>query len=193
MSTAFRPMPGEVTVDLTERPAETDVAAVVRSAQMEMRALLLRRSEISKRIAVLRKTLRLVMGAEQDGDSVVPAPRVRSRKCAGINDACRMVLKQATKPLTCREITEAIRVSRRAEITHHPNLSAAVTRALSHLLASGEANKSIGRAARGPRGQGCSGQAGVVGRPALWWSMIPTAISSFSTPTESATCNRVAT
>ena len=142
MSTAST-IPGEVTLDLTGRPAETDLAAVVRSAQMEMRALLLRRSEISKRIAVLRKTLRLVMGAEQNGDSVVPAPRVRSRKSADIVDACRMVLKQATKPLTRSEITEAIRASRRAEITHHPNLSAAVTRALSHLLACGEANNTF--------------------------------------------------
>jgi len=140
MSTPFRPIPGEVTVDLTGRPAETDVADVVQSAQMEMRALLLRRSEISKRIAVLRKTLRLVGDAEQNGDSVVPAPRVRSRKSAAIIDACRMVLKHATKPLTRSEITEAIRASGRAEITHDPKLSAGVTRALSHLLACGEAN-----------------------------------------------------
>jgi hypothetical protein len=143
MSTAFRTIPEQVTVDLTGRPAETDLAAVVRSAQIEMRALLLRRIEISKRIAVLRKTLRLVMGAEQNGDSVVPAPRVRSRKSADIIDACRMVLKQATQPLTRSEISQAIRASRRAENTHHPNLSAGVTRALSHLLACGEANNTF--------------------------------------------------
>src|SRR5215469_8482708 len=143
MSTAFRLIPGEVTADLTGRPAETDVAAVVRSAQMEMRALLLQRSEISTRIAVLRKTLRLVMDAEQNGDSVVPPPRVRSRKSAASIDACRMVLKQATKPLTRSEIIEAIRTSRRAEIADHPRLSAAVTRALSHLLECGEANNTF--------------------------------------------------
>jgi len=148
MSTGFRPIPGEVTVDLKARPAETDLAAVVLSAQMEMRELLLRRSEISKRIAVLRKTLRLVMGAEQNGDSVVSAPRVRSRKSAAIIDACRKVLKQATKSLTRSEITEAIRASRRAEITHHPNLSAAVTGALSHLLACGEANNTFNEEGR---------------------------------------------
>ena len=143
MSTALRPIPGEVTVDLMGRPAETDLATVVRSAQMEMRELLLRRREISKRIAVLRRTLRLVRGANQKGDAVVPAPRVRSRKSAAIIDACRMVLKQATKPLIRSEITELIRASRRAEITHHPNLSAAVTSALSHLLACGEANNTF--------------------------------------------------
>ena len=136
------PFPG-VAVDLTGRPAETDLAAVVRSAQMEMRELLLRRSEISKRIAVLRKTLRLVMSAEQNDDSVVPAPRVRSRKSAAIIDACSMVLKQANKPLTNSEISEAIRASRRAETTRHRNLSAGVTRALSHLLACGEANNTF--------------------------------------------------
>jgi len=143
MDTAFRPIPEQITVDLKGRPAETDLAAVVRSAQMEMRELLLRRSEISKRIAVLRKTLRLVVGAEQNGDSVVPAPRVRSRKSAAIIDACRMALKRTTKPLTRGEITETIRASRRAEVTHHPNLSAAVTSALSHLLACGEANNTF--------------------------------------------------
>ena len=129
-------------MDLKGRPAETDLAAVVLSAQMEMRELLRRRSEISKRIAVLRKTLRL-MSAEQSGDSVVPAPRVRSRKSTAIIDACRMVLKQATKPVSRSEITAAIRASRRAEIKHHPNLAAAVTRVLGHLLACGEANNTF--------------------------------------------------
>lgn len=148
MNTAFTPIPEEGTVDLMGRPAETDLAAVVRSAQMEMRELLLRRSEISKRIAVLRKTLRLVMGAEQNGDSVVPVARVRSRKSAAIIDACRMVLKQATKPLTRGEITEAVRASRRAEITHHPNLSAGITSALTHLLACGEANNTFNEEGR---------------------------------------------
>ena len=143
MSTALRLISREVAAHLIGRPAETALGAVVRSAKIEMQELLLRRSEISKRITVLRKTLRLVMSAEQNGDSVVPAPRVRSRKYAGIIDACRMVLKQATKPLTRSEITEAIRASRRAEITHHPNFSAAVTNALSHLLACGEANNTF--------------------------------------------------
>jgi hypothetical protein len=107
---------------------------------MELQQLLRQRGEMNKRIEVLRKTIRALLGREVSGETSFPAVRMTPRKREGITELCRTVLKEAKQPLTRMEITEAIRASYPMEAARHRNLPAAVTAVLRYLLESGEAN-----------------------------------------------------
>jgi len=132
---------GEMSVQIQQSAKQTDLAVVGRMAQTELQELMRKRAQMNRRIVVLRKTLRALLGDEAVRDSrAYAAVRLTPRKREGITHICRMVLKQANRPLTSREITETIRLLHPAETARHRDLMASVTAVLRYLLESGEAN-----------------------------------------------------
>jgi hypothetical protein len=123
---------------------QTDLAVVGRLAQSELQELLRKRTQMNRRIVVLRKTIRALLGNEAVRDlQLNSAIRLTPRKRDGITHICRTVLKQAARPLTARELTEMIRLSQPAEAARHRDLLAAVASVLRYLLESGEANNTF--------------------------------------------------
>ena len=123
---------------------QTDLVALGRVAHMELQDLLRKRSQMNRRIEVLRKTIRALLGNERDRDSHnYSAVRLTPRRREGITHVCRTILKQAAGPLTRQQITEAIRASHPTEAARYRDLSSVVTAVLRYLLESGEANNTF--------------------------------------------------
>jgi hypothetical protein len=136
---------GEDRVQVIQQPAkQTDLAVVGRVAEHELRELLQHRAKVNRRIVVLRKTIRAVLCDEGARDSrTLAAIRLAPRKREGITHACRLVLSQASFPMTVREVAEAIRSSYPAAATSQRDLLASVSAVLRYLLESGEANNTF--------------------------------------------------
>ncbi len=132
-------------MQLSEQSAkQTDLAVVGRLAQSELQELMRRRAQMNRRIVVLRKTLRALLGNDAVRDSqVYSAARLTPRKRDGMTHICRTALKQAARPLTARELTEMIGLSQPADAARHRDLLAAVSSVLRYLLESGEANNTF--------------------------------------------------
>ena len=129
-------------MQLSEQPAtQTDLAVVGRVAQRELQELMRQRSQLNRRISVLRRTVRAVLGDDEARDTpAFAAVRLTPRKRDGITHACRTALGQMTRPLTAREITELVRSTSPEALAGHRDPLAAVTAVLRYLLESGEAN-----------------------------------------------------
>ena len=121
----------------------TDLAVLGRLAQTELQDLLRHRAQTNRRIAVLRKTIRALLGDEATHDTRLAAVRLTPRKREGITHICRTVLQNASTQLTAREIAEAIRLSHPSETSRHRDLLASVTAVLRYLLESGEVNNTF--------------------------------------------------
>ena len=128
-----------------EQPGrQTDLAVVGKVAEHELRELLRHRSQVNRRIAVLRKTIRAVLGDEGAREARTSAVvRLTPRKREGITHACRAVLAQATKPLGVREIADVVRREYSAAAAVQRDLLASVSAVLRYLLESGEANNTF--------------------------------------------------
>jgi hypothetical protein len=136
---------GEARVQVIEPPAKkTDLAVIGRVVEHELRELLRHRAQVNRRIVVLRKTIRAVLGDEAVRDSRTPAAiRLTPRKREGITHTCRLVLTQASLPMTVREVAEAIRSSYPSAAASQRHLLASVSAVLRYLLESGEANNTF--------------------------------------------------
>lgn len=122
----------------------TDLAVIGRVAAHELRELLRHRAQVNRRIVVLRRTIRAVLGDEAVRDSCTTAAiRLTPRKQEGITHTCRLVLPQASLPMTVREVAEAIRSSYPSAAASQRDLLVSVSAALRYLLESGEANNTF--------------------------------------------------
>jgi len=132
-------------VHFTEQPGrQTDLAVVGKVAEHELRELLRHRAQVNRRIAVLRKTIRAVLGDEGVREARTSAAvRLTPRKREGITHACRTVLTQVVTPLTVREIADRVRVEHSAAAASQRDLLASVSAVLRYLLESGEANNTF--------------------------------------------------
>ena len=123
---------------------QTNLAVIGRVAEHELRELLRHRAQVNRRIVVLRRTIRAVLGDEVVRDSrTMAAIRLTPRKREGITHTCRLVLTQASLPMTVREVAEAIRSSYPSAAANQRDLLASVSTALRYLLESGEANNAF--------------------------------------------------
>ena len=132
-------------MQVIEQPAkQTDLAVIGRVAEHELRELLRHRAQVNRRIVVLRKTIRAVLGDEGARELRTPAAiRLTPRKREGITHTCRLVLTQANLPLTVREIAQAIRSSYPSAAAAHRDLLASIAAVLRYLLEAGEANNTF--------------------------------------------------
>jgi hypothetical protein len=119
------------------------VQEVVKSAHEELRQLMRQRAEIMKRIGTLKQTIAGL--ANLFGDDILGEDLLEliDRKTAGrqpgFTKACRMVLMEAGRPLSVREVCEQIQVRLPAVLVRHKDPLASVTTVLNRLVDYGEA------------------------------------------------------
>jgi len=132
-------------VQVIEQPAkQADLAVVGRVVEHELRELLQHRAKVNRRIALLRKAIRAVLDDEGGRDSrTLAAIRPAPRKREGITHSCRLVLSQASLPITALQVAEAIRSSCPSTAASQRHLLASVSAVLRYLLESGEANNTF--------------------------------------------------
>ena len=130
----------------------TDVEQVIEYAQTEVRVLLQRRAEITRRLTVLRRTITDLArifghhGLSSEPSTLLKPPR-RTRR-TGLTEACRSILMKSPQPLTAHDVVERMRANHAALIYHHKDPMASVTTVLLRLESYGEAASEIGSSRR---------------------------------------------
>ncbi len=131
-----------------QSPEHGELEPVIGALQDRLRVLMLERAAIDKRIGIVKKT---VVGlADLVGSDVIngemldplrlPSAR-RSRTHPGLTDLCRQLLKEASEPLTVRQILRQLQDKSPGGLDRqrHPENSLRVI--LSRLVAYGEAEE----------------------------------------------------
>jgi hypothetical protein len=119
------------------------VHEVVKTAHEELRHLMHQRAEIMKRIGTLKQTisgLANLFGDEILGEDLLElVDRKTGGRQPGFTKACRMVLMEAGRPLSVREVCEQIQQRLPAVLLRHKDPLASVTTVLNRLVEYGEA------------------------------------------------------
>jgi hypothetical protein len=121
-------------------PAAADVLRELRDL---LQSLTRERREIVRRMCAIKQTI--VGLASLYGDEVLDdellelIDRKRPRRRVGLTKACRMVLIQAGKPLTTREVCDRICLESPSMLVSHKDAKASIHTLLSRLAEYGEA------------------------------------------------------
>jgi chorismate mutase len=119
------------------------VQEVVRQAHEELRQLLQQRSEVMRRIGTIKQTIAGL--ANLFGDDVLSeellelVDRKSKGRQPGFTRACRMVLMDANRALSAREVCDRIQEKAPPMLERHKDPMASVTTVLNRLVAYGEA------------------------------------------------------
>jgi hypothetical protein len=119
------------------------VEEVVRQAHEELRQLLQQRAEVMRRIGTIKQTIAGL--ANLFGDAVLSdellelVDRKSSGRQPGFTKACRMVLMDANRALSARDVCERIQEKVPPMLARHKDPMASVTTVLNRLVAYGEA------------------------------------------------------
>ncbi len=119
------------------------VEEVVRQAHEELRQLLLQRAEVMRRIGTIKQTIAGL--ANLFGESVLNddllelIDRKTSGRQPGFTKACRMVLMDANRALSARDVCDRIQQKSPPMLARHKDPMASVTTVLNRLVAYGEA------------------------------------------------------
>jgi chorismate mutase len=120
------------------------VQEVVRQAHEELRQLLQQRAEVMRRIGTIKQTIAGL--ANLFGDSVLSdellelVDRKSNGRQPGFTKACRMVLMDANRALSARDVCERIRERVPHMLARHKDPMASVTTVLNRLVTYGEAS-----------------------------------------------------
>jgi chorismate mutase len=123
--------------------ANGHVEEVVRQAHEELRQLLQQRAEVMKRIGTIKQTIAGL--ANLFGESVLNeellelVDRKSNGRQPGFTKACRMVLMDANRALSAREVCDRIQQKIPPMLERHKDPMASVTTVLNRLVAYGEA------------------------------------------------------
>jgi len=119
------------------------VQEVVRQAQEELHLLLEQRAEIMKRIGTVKQTIAGLANLFGDGvlnDELLElVDRKSSGRQPGFTKACRMILMEAGRALSARDICEYFQQKMPAMLARHKDPMASVTTVLNRLVDYGEA------------------------------------------------------
>jgi hypothetical protein len=119
------------------------VHEVVQAAQEELEQLIRQRAEVVKRIGTMKQTLAglaRLFGEEVLSDEVRRMlHRKVSARGAGLTDTCRLVLMEADRPLSARELCDRLEARIGAVMSRHKDRMASVTTVLNRLVHYGEA------------------------------------------------------
>lgn len=119
------------------------VEEVVRQAHEELRQLLQQRAEVMRRIGTIKQTIAGL--ANLFGDAVLSdellelVDRKSSGRQPGFTKACRMVLMDANRALSARDVCDRILEKAPPLLARHKDPMASVTTVLNRLVAYGEA------------------------------------------------------
>jgi hypothetical protein len=123
------------------------VQQVIKTAHEELRQLMRQRAEIMKRIGTLKQTiagLANLFGDEVLNDDLLAlVGRKPGGRQPGFTKACRVVLMEATGPLTVREVCERIQQRVPAVLVRHKDPLASITTVLNRLVEYGEAQSTV--------------------------------------------------
>jgi hypothetical protein len=131
---AIRTVPSAVTGPVHE---------VVRQAHEELRQLLQQRSEVMRRIGTVKQTivgLANLFGDEVLSDELLElVDRKSGGRQPGFTNACRMILMEANRALSARDVCDRIQERMPPMLARHKDPMASVTTVLNRLVAYGEA------------------------------------------------------
>ena len=119
------------------------VEQVVRHAHEELRQLLHQRAEVMKRIGTVKQTVAGL--ANLFGDTILNdelmelIDRKSSGRQPGFTKACRMILMEANRALSARDVSEQLQERMPPILSRHKDPIASVTTVLNRLVDYGEA------------------------------------------------------
>jgi hypothetical protein len=123
------------------------VEEVVRQAHEELRHLMHQRAEVMKRIGTVKQTIAGL--ANLFGDSVLSnellelVDRKNNGRQPGFTKACRMILMEARRAMSARDMCEQIQQRIPPMLARHKDPMASVTTVLNRLVEYGEARAVI--------------------------------------------------
>jgi hypothetical protein len=119
------------------------VEEVVRQAHDELRQLLHQRADVMRRIGTIKQTiagLANLFGDEVLSDELLElVDRKSSGRQPGFTKACRMILMDANRALSARDVCDRIQEKAPPMLARHKDPMASVTTVLNRLVAYGEA------------------------------------------------------
>jgi chorismate mutase len=119
------------------------VQEVVKQAHEELRQLLQQRAEVMKRIGTVKQTIAGL--ANLFGDDVLSdellelVDRKSNGRQPGFTKSCRMILMEASRPLSARDVCQYMQEKFPAMLERHKDPMASVTTVLNRLVEYGEA------------------------------------------------------
>ena len=129
------------------QPANAPVQEVLRQAQDELHTLLRQRAELMKRIGTVKQTisgLANLFGDEILSDELLHlVDRKPSGRQPGFTHACRVLLMEAGRPLTVREVCARMGERMPAVLERHKDPLASLTTVLNRLVEYGEAQSAV--------------------------------------------------
>jgi hypothetical protein len=119
------------------------VQEVVHEAHQELRQLLQQRADVMRRIGTIKQTivgLANLFGEEVLNDELLElVDRKNSGRQPGFTKACRMILMEANRPLSARDVCDRLQQKASPILARHKDPIASVTTVLNRLVAYGEA------------------------------------------------------
>ena len=119
------------------------VQEVVRQAHEELRQLLHQRAEVMRRIGTVKQTIAGLANLFGDGvlseELLELVDRKSNGRQPGFTKACRMILMEAGRPLSARDVCESIQQKMPPMLARHKDPMASVTTVLNRLVDYGEA------------------------------------------------------
>src|SRR5579863_64646 len=119
------------------------VEEVVRQAHDELRQLMQQRAEVMRRIGTIKQTiagLANLFGDQVLNDELLElVDRKASGRQPGFTKACRMVLMDANRALSARDVCDQLQQKAQPMLARHKDPMASVTTVLNRLVAYGEA------------------------------------------------------
>ena len=134
---------GSVAIKPSERYDVGHVQEVIRQAHDELRGLMQQRADVMKRIGTVKQTIAGL--ADLFGDGVLNeelmelVDRKNSGRQPGFTKACRMILMEAGRPMSARDICEYFQQKIPSLLARHKDPMASVTTVLNRLVFYGEA------------------------------------------------------
>lgn len=119
------------------------VQEVVRQAHDELRLLLQQRAEVMRRIGTVKQTIAGLANLFGDGvlseELLELVDRKNNGRQPGFTKACRMILMEAGRPMSARDVCEQIQERIPPMLARHKDPMASVTTVLNRLVEYGEA------------------------------------------------------
>jgi hypothetical protein len=123
--------------------ANGHVQEVVRQAHEELRQLLHQRAEVMRRIGTIKQTIAGLANLFGDGvlneELLELVDRKSNGRQPGFTKACRMILMDANRALSARDVCDRIQERMPPMLERHKDPMASVTTVLNRLVAYGEA------------------------------------------------------
>jgi hypothetical protein len=134
---------GKGSIGLSERYDVGHVQEVIRQAHGELRQLMQQRADVMKRIGTVKQTIAGL--ANLFGDEVLSeelmelVDRKSSGRQPGFTKACRMILMEAGRAMSARDICEYFQQKMPLLLARHKDPMASITTVLNRLVEYGEA------------------------------------------------------